>query len=167
MFKKIGLSVIVLLLVAIGYVWIKFVFPLQTSADRNGPATAGRDYALQDDSRLTLPAPQAANYQAAPNPDMNLYWGELHVHTTESMDAIVFGTEATIEDAYIRAINFCEDWSLDDLVTPCLAPHAPYSLDTKQLKHVKNVANDLGVKIQMHVAESQFEIQHLQKIQRR
>jgi len=54
MFKKIGLSVIVLLLVAIGYVWIKFVFPLQTSADRNGPATAGRDYALQDDSRLSL-----------------------------------------------------------------------------------------------------------------
>ncbi len=62
---------------------------------------------------------------------------------------------ATIEDAFTRAINFCEDWSLDDLVTPCLAPHAPYSLDTKQLKHVKNVANDLGVKIQMHVAESQ------------
>jgi len=71
---------------------------------------------------------------------------------------------ATIEDAFTRAINFCEDWSLDDLVTPCLAPHAPYSLDTKQLKHVKNVANDLGVKIQMHVAESQFEMQHLQKI---
>ena len=71
---------------------------------------------------------------------------------------------ATIDDAFTRAINFCEDWSLDDLVTPCLAPHAPYSLDTKQLKHVKNVANDLGVKIQMHVAESQFEMQHLQKI---
>ena len=71
---------------------------------------------------------------------------------------------ATIEDAFTRAINFCEVWSLDDLVTPCLAPHAPYSLDTKQLKLVKNVANDLGVKIQMHVAESQFEMQHLQKI---
>ena len=71
---------------------------------------------------------------------------------------------ATIEDAFTRAVNFCEDWNSDDLVIPCLAPHAPYSLDTKQLKHVKNVANDLGVKIQMHVAESQFEIEYLQKI---
>ncbi len=71
---------------------------------------------------------------------------------------------ATIDDAFTRAINFCEEWKSDNLVTPCLAPHAPYSLDTKQLKHVKNVTNDLGVKIQMHVAESQFEMQHLQKI---
>ena len=100
MFKKIGFGVIVLLLMAIGYIWIKFVFPLQASADRNGPDTAGRDYALQDDSRLTLPAPQAPNYQAAPNPDMNLYWGELHVHTSESFDAALFGNTLNIEDAY-------------------------------------------------------------------
>ena len=100
MSKKIGFGVIVLLLMAIGYIWIKFVFPLQASADRNGPDTAGRDYALQDDSRLTLPAPQAANYQAAPNPNMNLYWGELHVHTSESFDAALFGNTLNIEDAY-------------------------------------------------------------------
>lgn len=100
MFKKIGFGVIVLLPMAIGYIWIKFVFPLQASADRNGPDTAGRDYALQDDSRLTLPAPQAPHYQAAPNPDMNLYWGELHVHTSESFDAALFGNTLNIEDAY-------------------------------------------------------------------
>ena len=74
MFKKIGLVLIVFLLVAIGFVWVKLLMPLQESADKNGPASAGRDYALQDDSQIKLPAPQAAAYQAAPNPDMNLYW---------------------------------------------------------------------------------------------
>ena len=91
MFKKIGLAVVVLLLAAFGFVWVKLLMPLQASADKNGPDTAARDYALQDDSKLTLPAPQAAIYQAAPNPDMNLYWGELHLHTSESFDATLFG----------------------------------------------------------------------------
>ena len=100
MLKKIGVGIVVLLLVVAGLIWIKLIMPLQASADKNGPATAARDYALQDDSKLTLPAPQAAIYQAAPNPDMNLYWGELHVHTSESFDATLFGNTLTIDDAY-------------------------------------------------------------------
>jgi hypothetical protein len=100
MFKKIGLGIVVLLLAAIGFVWIKFLIPLQASADKNGPETAAREYALQDNSKLTLPAPQAAIYQAAPNPNMNLYWGELHLHTSESFDATLFGNSLGIEDAY-------------------------------------------------------------------
>jgi hypothetical protein len=100
MFKKIGLGVVVLMLMAIGFVWVKLLMPLQASADKNGPDTAARDYALQDDSKLTLPTPQAAIYQAAPNPDMNLYWGELHLHTSESFDATLFGNSIGIEDAY-------------------------------------------------------------------
>lgn len=100
MLKKISLGVVVLLLAAVGFVWVKFLMPLQTSADRNGPDTAARDYALQDNSTLTLPAPQAAKYQAAPNPKMNLYWGELHLHTAESFDATLFGNTLGIEDAY-------------------------------------------------------------------
>ncbi len=100
MFKKIGLGIVVILLAAIGFVWFKFLIPLQVSADSNGPKTAARDYALQDDSKLILPSPQAAVIQPAPNPDMNLYWGELHLHTSESFDATLFGTTLGIEDAY-------------------------------------------------------------------
>ncbi|MFT6758054.1 MAG: hypothetical protein ACJA0M_001940, partial [Chitinophagales bacterium] len=84
MFKKIGIGLLVLLLVGMGYVWFKFLGPIQTSADRAGPDTAPRDFALQDNSKLSLPAPQPATYQDAPNKDMNLYWGELHIHTSES-----------------------------------------------------------------------------------
>jgi uncharacterized protein DUF3604 len=104
MFKKIGLGAVVLLLAATGFIWVKFLMPLQASADRNGPATAPRDYALQDNSKLTPPSPQAAVGQAAPNPTLysntNLYWGELHLHTSESFDATLFGTTLGIEDAY-------------------------------------------------------------------
>lgn len=100
MLKNIVLGVVVLLLLAIGYSWVTLLMPLQASADRNGPETAARDYALQDDSKLTLPSPQGAIYQAAPNPDMNLYWGELHLHTAESFDATLFGNTLGIEDAY-------------------------------------------------------------------
>lgn len=100
MLKKIGLGVVALLLVIAGFVWVRLLMPLQESADRNGPETAAHDYALQDDSKLTLPTPQPAAYQAAPNPDMNLYWGELHLHTAESFDASLFGTTLGIEDAY-------------------------------------------------------------------
>ena len=100
MFKKIGLGFVVLLLAIVGFVTVKFVLPIQASADKFGPDTAARDYALQDDSKIVLPAPQAAINQPAPNPAMNLYWGELHLHTAESFDATLFGNALGIEDAY-------------------------------------------------------------------
>lgn len=100
MIKKIGLGVLVLLLAVIAYVWFTLIAPLQTSADRNGPDTAARDYALQDNRKLTLPAPQAATTPPSLNPELNLYWGELHLHTAESFDATLFGNTIRIENAY-------------------------------------------------------------------
>lgn len=100
MLKKILIAIAFLLLAATGYLWVTIWLPLEESADANGPDTAPRDYALQDNSKLTLPAPQPAVYQAAPNPNLNLYWGELHLHTSESFDATLFGNSIGIEDAY-------------------------------------------------------------------
>jgi hypothetical protein len=98
--KKIGISIVVLLLVAIGFVWVKYVMPLQAASEKFSPEAEARDYVLQDNSKLRLPSPQTAIYQAAPNPDMNLYWGELHLHTSESFDAALFGNRLGVEDAY-------------------------------------------------------------------
>ena len=100
MLKKIGIGIVTIILVVIGLVVVKFVMPIQAGADKFGPGTAARDYALQDDSKLSLPKPQEAIYQAAPNPDMNLYWGELHLHTAESFDATLFGNTFGVDDAY-------------------------------------------------------------------
>ena len=112
MFEKVGLSVLVVVLAAAGLFWVKIGLPLQQSADKFGPDTAPRDYALQNDSNVTILAPQAARFQAAPNSNVNLYWGDLpnsnanlywgdlHVHTAESYDATFFGNSLSIEDAY-------------------------------------------------------------------
>lgn len=100
MLKKIGFGIVALLLIAIGFVWVKYVIPLQSAADRFGPDSVARDYALQDDGRVTAPTAAPAAYAELHDPDMRLYWGELHVHTAESFDALLFGTTLGIEDAY-------------------------------------------------------------------
>ena len=66
-------------------------------------AALKRDLAKQDENavaippqrldRLSDPAPQ-------PNANRNLYFGELHLHTDQSFDAVLFGNRLTINDAY-------------------------------------------------------------------
>ncbi len=100
MIKKIGLGAGILLLVTAVLIWVKWVDPILRSANNYGPETAPRDYALQDNSKLSLPEPQAGVTQIPHNPNQNLYWGDLHVHTAESFDATLFGNSLGVEDAY-------------------------------------------------------------------
>ena len=100
MLKKTAVVITVILLISFGVITTQILLPLQASAEKNGPTTAARDYALQDNNRLTLPRARSPAYQPAPNPNKNLYWGELHIHTRESFDATLFGNSLGIEDAY-------------------------------------------------------------------
>ncbi|HVP49707.1 MAG TPA: DUF3604 domain-containing protein [Candidatus Bathyarchaeia archaeon] len=43
---------------------------------------------------------QPADARLAPNPLRNAYFGDLHLHTSYSMDAFAFGTRTTPEDSY-------------------------------------------------------------------
>lgn len=63
MLKRICLVITVILLISLGVITTRVLLPLQASADRNGPNTAARDYALQDINRLTLPRAQSHAYQ--------------------------------------------------------------------------------------------------------
>ena len=97
--KKLLLSSIALLVLAGAFVGWTLVRPLYRLVQEIKPETAAEDYARQDDARVTLPTPQALQPRAF-DPRKNAFWGELHIHTVESMDAVLFGTKATVEDAY-------------------------------------------------------------------
>ena len=99
MLKKILLALLVLVLLAAGALWLAGGRDIYALYRGTSPATAPEDYALQDDSRVTIPTPEA--HLAQPyNPLKNVFWGDLHVHTVESFDAVLFGTTLTIDDAY-------------------------------------------------------------------
>ncbi len=98
MLKKILLGLTALILLAIAFGGWR-VWPIYELAQEISPSTAPEDYAKQDDSRVQLPTPLELE-QRPYDPLKNAYWGELHVHTSESLDAVLFGTRATIEDAY-------------------------------------------------------------------
>ena len=99
MLKKFLFALLLLVLIAALALWLaggKDVYALYRAT---AVATAPEDYALQDDSRVSIPTPQPHRTQPY-NPLKNVYWGDLHVHTVESFDAVLFGTTLTIEDAY-------------------------------------------------------------------
>jgi cytosine/adenosine deaminase-related metal-dependent hydrolase len=64
--------------------------------------------------------------------------------------------------AYAR--RFIEQWQGDPLVTPALAPHAPYSLDAERLRRVVREAETLDVPVLMHVAEMTDEVATLRTL---
>ena len=61
-----------------------------------------RDVALQDDSKVLAPVftPVAKGEESSSDGELNLYWGELHLHTAESFDSTMMGNKLGVEDAY-------------------------------------------------------------------
>jgi 5-methylthioadenosine/S-adenosylhomocysteine deaminase len=57
--------------------------------------------------------------------------------------------------AYIR--DFAKRWHGDRLITPALAPHAPYTVSRAHLAQVRALATELHAPILIHVAETKNE----------
>jgi len=96
--KKLGLAALIIMLLLIGVVAVGNHLIL----DKTGPESVPRDLALQDDSKVVAPVVQPAANGEAPSSggELNLYWGELHLHTAESFDSSMMGNKLGIEDAY-------------------------------------------------------------------
>ena len=63
------------------------------------------------------------------------------------------------EDSIEKGKRFVKRWkSNNSRINPIFGPHANYSLTIDQLKATRNIANELGVTISMHVSESPFEV---------
>jgi hypothetical protein len=99
MLKKILLSLAILLLLSIVLLWLNGGSEVYALHQATSKSTVDQDYALQDDSKVDVPAQQPLAQQPY-NALKNVYWGDLHVHTVESLDAVLFGNTLTIEDAY-------------------------------------------------------------------
>jgi 5-methylthioadenosine/S-adenosylhomocysteine deaminase len=61
--------------------------------------------------------------------------------------------------AYIR--KFVKQWKGDRLITPALAPHAPYTVSREHLLQTRALANELGVPILIHVSETRDELRQV------
>ncbi|MDA8827023.1 DUF3604 domain-containing protein [Luminiphilus sp.] len=96
--KKLGLVALFVLLLGIGVVAAAYHLIL----DRIGPDSVPRDYAMQDDRKVVAPVvePVANGEASGSGGEMNLYWGELHLHTADSFDSTMMGNKLGVEDAY-------------------------------------------------------------------
>jgi len=62
-------------------------------------------------------------------------------------------------DEYLdKAGQFARDWQGDELITPCVAPHAIYTCGTETLKKSKRLAEKLHLPLHIHLSETQWEV---------
>ncbi len=65
---------------------------------------------------------------------------------------------ATPEEGLNRAGIFLREWGNDDLITPAVAPHAPYTLTPETLKAARALANTYAAPMLIHLAETRDEV---------
>jgi len=71
----------------------------------------------------------------------------------------------TPDEALVRADAFLTKWQSDPLITPAVAPHAPYTLEAATLKAVRDLANRHNAPLLIHLAETKDEIKIIQDAQ--
>ncbi len=76
----------------------------------------------------------------------------------ETMIDFPVADNKTWDDAvkYVRA--YVKQWKGDRLITPALAPHAPFTVSEEHLRQVRALATELGAPILIHVSETQNEL---------
>ncbi|MBF0537242.1 MAG: amidohydrolase [Nitrospirae bacterium] len=60
-----------------------------------------------------------------------------------------------------NAEGFIKDWQGDPLVTPCVAPHAPYTCSPDTFMKAKALAQRYDVPMHTHLSETQHEVQEI------
>lgn len=55
--------------------------------------------------------------------------------------------------------RFVSEWRDHPLITPAIAPHAPYTVDDDHLIEAADLADSEGIPIMMHLAEMPFEVE--------
>ncbi len=58
--------------------------------------------------------------------------------------------------------TFVQKWKNHPLITPGVGPHAPYTVSPEHLKQVAQLANELDIPVQIHIAETKNEAEKIQ-----
>ena len=61
--------------------------------------------------------------------------------------------------AYMR--DYAKQWKGDPMITPAIAPHAPFTVSEEHLREVRALATELGVPILIHVSETKDELRQV------
>ena len=69
----------------------------------------------------------------------------------------------TWDAAMAYAEKFAAKWKGHTLITPAIAPHAPYTVSTDHLKQTHSFSQRLGVPLVTHIAEDQAEVKTIQE----
>ncbi len=64
----------------------------------------------------------------------------------------------THEEAMAYTEKFINKWKNNPLITPALAPHAPYTVSTEHLNNIKRLSDKLNAPIVIHVSETKKEV---------
>lgn len=64
---------------------------------------------------------------------------------------------ASTDECFTKSLAFYEQYKDSELVTPTLAPHSTYTLSRESLTRVNDMANDLNLKINIHLLEAAAE----------
>lgn len=62
-----------------------------------------------------------------------------------------------------NAEEFIREWKGDELITPCVAPHALYTCGTDTLKKAKALAEKYNVPLHLHLSETEWEVGEVMK----
>jgi 5-methylthioadenosine/S-adenosylhomocysteine deaminase len=65
-------------------------------------------------------------------------------------------------DEYIaNAVSLIEKWKGDELIIPCIAPHALYTCGPETLKRAKAVAEKYEIPVHIHLSETEWEVREV------
>jgi 5-methylthioadenosine/S-adenosylhomocysteine deaminase len=67
----------------------------------------------------------------------------------------------TWDAAMVYSRKFLTEWKGDRLITPAIAPHAPFTVSEEHLRQVRAMATELGAPILIHVSETKNELQQV------
>jgi 5-methylthioadenosine/S-adenosylhomocysteine deaminase len=67
-------------------------------------------------------------------------------------------TASTTDEYFANAESLIKDWKGDDLITPCIAPHALYTCSPETLKRAKAMSEKSGVPLHIHLSETEWEV---------